>query len=81
MSQTEDYSPEDSLSDNSEKLLWRSRVVSTVLYLIGSSVKFFKVSKNKKTDQHVHRESVWPSHLGVSVSFSVVSDSLQPYGL
>ena len=34
MSQTEDYSSEDSLSGNPEELLWRSMVFSTVLDLV-----------------------------------------------
>ena len=34
MIQTEDYSPEASFPDFSEKLLWRSRVFSTVLRLV-----------------------------------------------
>lgn len=34
MSQTEDYILEDSLFDNSEKLLQRILVFSTVLYLV-----------------------------------------------
>ena len=55
MSQIEDYSPEDSLSDNSEELLQRSTVFSTVLYLIRTKnikqvrIHSFKDSKNKKT--------------------------------
>ena len=34
MSQTVDYNPEDSLSDNSKELLQRSMVFSTVLFLV-----------------------------------------------
>ena len=34
LSQTEDYSPEDNFSYNSEEPLWRSMVFSTVLYLV-----------------------------------------------
>ena len=34
LSQTEDYSPEAWFPDDSEKLLWRGRVLSTVLYLV-----------------------------------------------
>ena len=68
MSQTEDYSPEDSLSDYSVGLLWRSMIFSTVLYLLRTKnikeVGDTFLQGFKKTDLHVHSESAWPWHLG-----------------
>ena len=68
MSQTEDYSPEDSLSDNAEELLRRSRVFSTDLCLVRTKnihqVRDRFLQAFEKTDQNVHREAVWPWHLG-----------------
>ena len=65
MSQTEGYSPEDSLSDYSEGLLQRNMVYSTVLCLVREKnikksgihsfrILFFK----KKSNQHIYIESV-----------------------
>lgn len=63
MSQTEDYSPEAYFPGDSKKLLQKSRVISTVFYLVRkkrtlneSGIIFFNIKKKKKTDQHVH---VW----------------------
>ena len=65
MSQTEDYSPKDSLSDNAEEVL--QRWFSAQFYVLleqrtpnKSGIHSFKVSR--KTDQHVHSVSVrtWP---------------------
>ena len=59
MSQTEDYSPGDSLSDNSEELLQRSMVFSTVLYLFRTknikqvSDRFLQGFKKKKEKQQI----------------------------
>ena len=71
MSQTEDYILEDSLLDNSEKLLQRILVFSTVLYLVRTkNIKQIRdtflqgFKKKKEIDQHIHNELVWPWHLG-----------------
>ena len=71
--------PEARFPDDSEKLPWRSRVFSTVLYLVRiKNIKqlsdtFLQVFQNKQknppkrktssTDQHVHSDSAWPWHL------------------
>ena len=66
MSPTEDYSPEDSLSDNSEELLQRSVVFSTVLHLVRTKnlkqvrctfLRGFK-KKNKKQNRSAHTQQV-----------------------
>ena len=61
LSQTEDYSPEDRVSDNSEELLWRRMVLGTVLYLVRTKnikqvkktfLQVFKKKKPQKTQTH-----------------------------
>ena len=71
LSQTEDYSPEARFPDVSEKLLQRSRVFSTGLYLVRTkTIKQVRETflqgfrKKKKPDQHIHSESVQPWPLG-----------------
>ena len=68
LSQTEDYSPEASFPDYSEKLLQRSMVFSIVLCVVRTNnikqVKDIFLQGFKKTDQHIPSESVWPWHLG-----------------
>ena len=64
MSQTEGYSPEDSLSDYSEGLLQRNMVYSTVLCLVRAKNIKVRVTVlqdfvyKKKSDQHIYIESV-----------------------
>lgn len=55
MSQTEDYSPEAYFPGDSKKLLQKSRVISTVFYLVRkkrtlneSGIIFFNIKKKKK---------------------------------
>ena len=60
MSQTEDCSPGDRLSDNSEEPLQRSMVFSTVLCLVRTK----NIRQFRDTFLRVHSESVWPWHLG-----------------
>ena len=68
-SQTEDYNPEGSLSDDAEGPLPGSVIFSPVLCLLrtknikqvrGTFLERFR----GKTDQHVHSESGWPWRLG-----------------
>ena len=62
MSQTEDYIPEDSFLDNSEKLLQRILVFSTVLYLVRTkNIKqirdtFLQGFKKKKRNRSAHTQ-------------------------
>lgn len=66
MSQTENvaWNSDSRVSDNSEKLLWRSMVFSPVLCLVRTisnkpGIRYFKVSKKKKnTNLHVHRVGI-----------------------
>ena len=71
LSQTKECNPGDSVSVNSEELFWRSLVCSTVLYLVRTKIKevrdpFFQgfPTTATETNQHGHRESVWPRCLG-----------------
>ena len=68
MSQTEDYILEDSLLDNSEKLLQRILVFSTVLYLVRTkNIKQIRdtfLQGLKKNSTYIHGKSLWPWHLG-----------------
>ena len=69
MSQTEDYSAEAGFPDDSEKLLWRSRVFNTVSCLVRTkNIKevreTFLQGFKKMIDQHVHSESAWAWRLG-----------------
>ena len=62
--QTEDYSQEDSFSDNYERLLWRCMDFSLALYLVRrKNIKqvqdTFLQGFNKKPDYHIHSVSVW----------------------
>ena len=63
MHQTEVHSPHDRFSDNSEELFQRSMVYRTVLYLVRTKnikhVRNIVLQVFKKTDQHIHSESVW----------------------
>lgn len=67
--------PEARFPDDSERLPWRSRIFSTVLYLVRlkniKQLSFCFQNKQKNppkrkissTDQHLHSDSAWPWHL------------------
>ena len=69
LNQTEARSIKTSFQNYFEKLLWRSMVFSTVLYLVRTkNIKMVfiisKFQKKKKKKQQVHSESLWPWPLG-----------------
>ena len=78
MSQTEDYSPEDSLPDHSEKLLQRSMVFNSSTYCQNktfntSGICFFKFSK--QIDRHAY---TMPRQLALAPGNEVLLMECQP---
>ena len=64
MSQTEDYTPGDSVSDSSRETWFSEQFYTLSEKRTSNMTRVHPFVVSEKTDQHIHSESVKPWHLG-----------------